>query len=248
MTDSTLQNCLRLVNLLARLQEKARTEGLLSLETDVTMLREPLLQYGLRFVLEGVDAKTLRLRLEARLMELTEGRSPPPEAIILLEGILLMQDGEHPIRLKQKLAPLFGDVFWKTYASETGLASDIASLERNLKDMLDRFRHAAVCTETTDLRRLVDPLADEDIGSVIVSRGNRLAVPLSAADGLTITRFVKAMVRRVDLLAGVSLAEAIWGLRQVLDEKSLPDCRATQLELAADLHRSFPDRYAQPQP
>lgn len=70
-----------LVNKLVKFAEKARREGLLSLESEVQSAGDPFLQKGIQLVADGLDQETIKGMLETEL-DFTAARHATPAAIL----------------------------------------------------------------------------------------------------------------------------------------------------------------------
>jgi hypothetical protein len=93
---------------LMELDRKARGEGFLSLESELPSLDDPLLQVGVRLVMEGVSGEALEEILATYL--LIEGRSGWPflKACVAIEGLLALAESDDPALMARKLLPYFG--------------------------------------------------------------------------------------------------------------------------------------------
>jgi flagellar motor component MotA len=98
-------------DLIARIMDldrKARDEGFLSLESELPKLGDPLLEVGLRLVMEGVSGEALEEVLATYL--LIEGRSGWHflKACVIVEGLLALAESDDPELIARKLLPYFG--------------------------------------------------------------------------------------------------------------------------------------------
>lgn len=60
------------VRTMSRLSEKARREGVLSLESDLAEVRDPFLQQGLRMAVDGADQETIEATMRLEIMAMQE--------------------------------------------------------------------------------------------------------------------------------------------------------------------------------
>lgn len=90
------------------LDSKARDRGFLALESELPSLGDPLLEVGLRLVIEGVSGEALEEVLATYL--LIEGRSGWPflKACVIVEGLLALAESDDPALVARKLLPYFG--------------------------------------------------------------------------------------------------------------------------------------------
>ena len=91
------------------LAEKARREGLLSLEDDISGYEDTMLREGLQLIVDGTDPDFVRSIIEKRiLLGVSKGLDLRRE-LITLEGILAVQSGDNPrivrVLLSSFLAP-----------------------------------------------------------------------------------------------------------------------------------------------
>jgi len=90
------------------LDRKARGEGFLSLESELPAIDDPLLEVGVRLVMEGVSGEALEEILATYL--LIEARSGWPflKACVAIEGLLALAESDDPALMARKLLPYFG--------------------------------------------------------------------------------------------------------------------------------------------
>lgn len=113
------------VDVLARLAEKARREGLLALQDDVEQLEHPLLRRGLTMVVDGTDPQQLRENLEsqvkleqhrqeelAAILEQAGGYSPTVGIIGTVMGLVHVLSNLSEV---EKLGPLIAVAFLATF-------------------------------------------------------------------------------------------------------------------------------------
>jgi len=97
------------VEFFINLAEKARREGLLSLEDDIPGYQDTMLREGLQLIVDGTDPEYVRSIIEKRiLLGCSKGLDLRRE-LITLEGILAIQSGDNPrimrVLLSSFLAP-----------------------------------------------------------------------------------------------------------------------------------------------
>jgi flagellar motor component MotA len=85
--------------------EKARKEGLLALEEDIDQEKvnnRDIFEYGLRFVIDGVDAIFIR-NILSNIIEQEKDESMKTLKNIQMEAVLQIQSGTHPYLLQAML-------------------------------------------------------------------------------------------------------------------------------------------------
>jgi len=97
-----------IIKRLMDLDRKARADGFLSLEEELSSIDDPLLAIGLRLVMEGVSGEALEEILATYL--LVEGKSGWPflKACVTVEGLLALAESDDPALMARKLLPYFG--------------------------------------------------------------------------------------------------------------------------------------------
>jgi hypothetical protein len=107
------------------LDRKARSEGFLSLESELPSIADPLLAVGVRLVMEGISGEALEEILATYL--LVEERSGWPflKACVTIEGLLALAESDDPALMARKLLPYFGaDKALAALEELEGLGSD----------------------------------------------------------------------------------------------------------------------------
>ena len=97
-----------IIQRLMDLDRKARDEGFLSLESELSTIDDPLLAVGVRLVMEGVTGEALEEILATYI--LVEDRSGWPflKACVTVEGLLALAESDEPALMARKLLPYFG--------------------------------------------------------------------------------------------------------------------------------------------
>jgi flagellar motor component MotA len=101
---------LPLIEKLIHLSDKARRQGLLSLEEDIAQSPYPLMQRGLQFVVDGTDPKLLSEILERTILLSNDTPEKILENCIIAVGILAIQEGYSPRILRENLQSFMGNV------------------------------------------------------------------------------------------------------------------------------------------
>jgi flagellar motor component MotA len=97
-----------IIERLMNMDRKARSEGFLSLESELPSIDDPLLAVGVRLVMEGVSGEALEEILATYL--LVERRSGWHflKACVTIEGLLALAESDDPALMARKLLPYFG--------------------------------------------------------------------------------------------------------------------------------------------
>ena len=94
---------LRIIYLL----EKARRQGLLSLEDDVEKIDSFLLKIGLTLIIDGTDPELVRSILDNYMYSSYLWGKELLERMVIIEGIMSIQDGDHPRILLEKFEGIY---------------------------------------------------------------------------------------------------------------------------------------------
>jgi hypothetical protein len=90
------------------LDRKARSEGFLSLESELPSIEDPLLAVGIRLVMEGVSGEALEEILATYLLVEEREGWPFLVACVTIEGLLALAESDDPALMARKLLPYFG--------------------------------------------------------------------------------------------------------------------------------------------
>ena len=97
-----------LIKRLMDLDRKARSEGFLSLESELPSMDDPLLVVGVRLVMEGVSGEALEEILATYLLIEEHSGWPFLKACVIVEGLLALAESDDPALMARKLLPYFG--------------------------------------------------------------------------------------------------------------------------------------------
>jgi hypothetical protein len=200
------KECLKLLQKIVLLADKARKYGLLLLEADIDQTIPFLLRKGLELILSGTEPQLVKEILETyiyagdlRGKELLAGS-------IIKEGVLLIQKGEHPWVVRERLAAFFGEDF---------------------AEMIEQF----FGTGDQDDREKIQVFLDEIKGKPIYSPDTSLLEePLAQMDHRSLQR----ALREVDMLDMVKAMKGASGKIQVIIFENLPHKLALLLKEALE--------------
>lgn len=106
--DEEKKGLAEIIRRLMELDRKARSDGFLSLESELESIDEPLLGIGLRLVMEGVSGEALEEILATYLFVESRSGWPFLKACVVVEGLLSLAESDDPALMARKLLPYFG--------------------------------------------------------------------------------------------------------------------------------------------
>ncbi|MBK9503285.1 MAG: hypothetical protein IPO06_28695 [Leptospiraceae bacterium] len=106
---------LPLLEKIIHLSNKARRQGLLSLEEDIEVSPYPLMRRGLQFVVDGTDPKLLSEILERTILLSNDTPEKIMENCIIAVGVLGIQEGYSPRILRENLQSFMGNIIVPEY-------------------------------------------------------------------------------------------------------------------------------------
>lgn len=98
-----------LIDYIVEAAEKAREEGLLSLEDDLDTCPHPLLQFGLQLVVDGTDPDIVDDLLTARIVSINASGKDFLAQIICYAAALAIQQGDNPRIIEARCFAYFGE-------------------------------------------------------------------------------------------------------------------------------------------
>lgn len=101
-----LRDLVPFVDYLVGLAEKARSEGLLSLEDEIDTIPDPLVAAALTLIVDGTDPELVRGILEKRIVAGGKRGAELRRELLTLEGILHIQCGDNPSIVRSSLRAL----------------------------------------------------------------------------------------------------------------------------------------------
>ena len=109
---------LPLLEKIIHLSNKARRQGLLSLEEDIEVSPYPLMRRGLQFVVDGTDPKLLSEILERTILLSNDTPEKIMENCIIAVGVLGIQEGHNPRMLRENLQSFMGNIIVPEYENK----------------------------------------------------------------------------------------------------------------------------------
>jgi len=90
-----------------RKAKMSRREGLLSIEDDISNLSNSILRQGVQLVVDGTHPNFVRNILETKIIAANPRGKELLCFLIVLEGVLMIQDGANPRLVKETLFAFF---------------------------------------------------------------------------------------------------------------------------------------------
>ena len=110
-SDREKRECAQVAAQIITYAEKARRQGLLALEDDLQNIDLEFLRNAFQMIVDGIDPDFIRRMLEIRIFSGAYRGRELLVRCIAMEGVLGMQQGDHPRSLKAMLGAFFGDEF-----------------------------------------------------------------------------------------------------------------------------------------
>ena len=107
-----------LIEALISFSDKTRKQGLLSLEDDLSMVKDPFLKMGLQLIIDGTDPELVEEILERIILFSNATTERILEYCIMRTGILGIQTGNNPHLLHHQLYAYIGLEFIEEYLNQ----------------------------------------------------------------------------------------------------------------------------------
>jgi AraC-type DNA-binding domain-containing proteins len=144
------------------LAEKARHSGLLSLESSIDEVQPEFFKKSIQLLIDGIEPESIKnILLNYALCGGYKGKELLMR-IIILEGIIDIQQGAHPMVIREKLSSFFGEDYIGAIQKHFGLDSE--SQRKKIESFLFRNKDKTVTSKDTNL--LEEPLARMDSRSL----------------------------------------------------------------------------------
>lgn len=142
-TNDEKKECLETINTILKLSEKTRKYGLLSLEDEASKNPDFLMRKGLLFVVDGIEPEFIREVLGTYIFAGNYVGKELLKRILVKEGVLLIQKGEHPLMIRERLTSFLGE----NYADEVEKYFNM----QNEKQDNSKIKNTAPISEETAL-------------------------------------------------------------------------------------------------
>lgn len=183
-----------------QLSEKAKCSGLLSLEPEIDVVQLELFKKSIQMLIDGIEPESLReILMNYTLCGGYKGKELLIR-ILIIEGILDIQQGVQTLILREKLSSFFGDDFIGDIQKLFGLDSE--SQLKKIDTFIIKNQDKPVFSKETSL--LEDPLARMDNRSL--QRLLReidavtLTIAISGASGKTQAKTLKNVSRKMAVM------------------------------------------------
>jgi hypothetical protein len=179
------------------LSEKAKCSGLLSLESEIDAVQPEIFKKSIQILIDGIEPESLKeILLNYALCGGYKGKELLIR-ILIIEGILAIQQGIHTSILREKLSSFFGDDFIGKIHKHFGFYSESQLKKLEAFNIKNQDKH--VFSKETSL--LDEPLSRMDNRSL--QRLLReidpvaLATAISGASGETQAKILKNVSRKL---------------------------------------------------
>lgn len=156
-SEEEKRDCFPLLQLILSCSEKCRKSGLLALES-LAEGQSFFFRKTLQLVLEGVASDTVRNIMTTYLRSGNYCGKELLERVLILEGILSIQAGEHPLLLSERLLSYFGEDL--AQEAETRILPSYTLQVRVGKDFIEAVQDAESLSASTGI--LEDPILKID--------------------------------------------------------------------------------------
>jgi AraC family transcriptional regulator len=183
-TNIEKKECLETLNRILEFSATSRNEGLLALDQEIEKLDSYFMRKALMFVTEGLEPESIRTILQNYIIVGDYKGKALLERILILEGVLLIQAGENPLIIKEKLSSYFGEDFIpeiEKYFNDNISPDDrIKAYYDRIKDVNPRLSENAQFEETLSglssrsLQRLLRDMDMDDLINILSYAGGKL--------------------------------------------------------------------------
>lgn len=168
--------CISTLDMIIETSKKAHSKGLLALEEEVNLQQNKLFQKGIELLLYGIEPFELRNILENYITVGNYSGKELLERILIVEGILAIQQGDYPWVIREKLISYFGEDcldnlkahFDLTKSTKMKLENHMASIKENqtLSDATESLEKELKKMSARSVQRLL-----REIDLVVLSTG-----------------------------------------------------------------------------
>ncbi len=199
-SHSDKKEALSILDKILELSDKAKCSGLLSLEQEIDAVQPEIFKKSIQMLIDGIEPESLReILMNYTLCGGYKGKELLIR-IVIIEGILAIQQGVQPLILQEKLSSFFGEDFICDIQKHFGLDSE--SQLKKIDTFIIKNQGKPVFSKETSL--LEDPLARMDNRSL--QRLLRdidavtLTIAISGASGKTQAKTLKNVSRKMAVM------------------------------------------------
>ncbi len=162
-----------LIEELIGFSDKARKQGLLSLEDDLGMVKDPFLKMGMQLIIDGTDPELVEEILERIIFFSNATTERVLEYCIMRTGVLGIQTGNNPHVLHHQLYAYIGMEFIEEYISQVDSHPTVRELMVNPNfiplDISLEFNHLFTHMDDLSIQRM---LREIDITVLVYALSN----------------------------------------------------------------------------
>ncbi len=197
-----------LIETLSSYSEKARREGLLSLEYNMQDIENNYLKLGLGLIIDGVDPKSVNHILTTNLYFSNIDGFELLKRYIIRDGVLSIQAGDNPNLVSTKLAMYLGDDGFELLGEE--------KIESKIEIFLLEIKNKKVFSEKTkQFDVLFNSINDQSIQKVLRDVDSEsLVFSLAGANGDTIIKIFRNLSLRAQSLLAQDIEVVIDNVRE----------------------------------
>jgi hypothetical protein len=221
--DAAKKECLEVLNLIVSLAEKARKSGLLALEASIEQIQPFLLRKSIQLITNGIEPGAVRDILATYIMA---GDYRGKELLIrhmIMEGILMIQAGEHPRLIGIKLTAFLGESYTETV--EKSLKSTETEILKELQVFFDQIKDAPpYATATALLEEPFNKLNDRSLQRFLrdIDEWNLVCAMKGASEKTQLRIFnnlpkMAQLMLKEELEGGVSVTAMINSQNKILE-------------------------------
>lgn len=199
------KNALITLEEIIRLSEKTKRHGLLSLEAEIDTIQPNIFKKGIQLLIDGIEPSCSKEILMNYIMCGDYNSEEFLKRIIIIDGILAIQQGVPTEVLKEKLFSYFGEDFIDEIQKHLGIDSE--SQSKNIEQYINNNQAKPALTKETSL--LDEPFCRMDSRSLQrllrEIESHTLAIAITGASGKTQSITLKNLSKRL----AASLIEVI---------------------------------------
>lgn len=194
------KKALRTLDKILQLAEQAKSSGLLSLESEIDRVEPEIFKNSLEMLLDGVEAIILKeILLNYTLCGNYKGKELL-KRILIIEGILGIQQDTNSLILKEKLSSFFGEDFINEINKHFGSDEDtrIKKIETFICENQDKPAHSK---ETSLLEEPFNRMDTRSLQRLLREINNyTLVTAISGSSGKTQIRVLKNVSKKLAVL------------------------------------------------
>jgi hypothetical protein len=191
------ETCIPIIKQIMDLALLTRNEGVLALEVMAQKPEtEPLISVAIRLLVDGTDPVQVRLILEKIIESEQYEGSEYLKALIIIEGLLGIQAGEHPNLIQRKLSAFLG-----LDAVVNSMKEDDIHAKETMEDTLEHYKNITNPAESETFITLINKLSDREVQMLLKEVDMySLADALKICDYKTMKKFMDNLSFRIGVL------------------------------------------------